>query len=1024
MPVVIPRHAFLVLVLLLLASPGVQGSADAPSGAAGVDCGFRPAPEWLPAARERASRHGVPMPARTKEHPVGRTGSSAVLSPGGAVLELGAGQLLPGNLLDLEGTTLRFVPVGGSYGVEAVPLEWDPDPGVPVEPFPEGVEVVLEGFRFPFSGQMWESLFVNPYGNLTFGSLQSAFHDPIEDRFESFADNAASMAGPVPVISPLFRRLGGHFGFEVDPDGVNTVSVRQADDLLVVTWDVSEPYREVQTFTVEPRKNRFQARLHRDGTIEMSYDRVWVRDGVVGVFPAGRDAVEIARIEDPPDPTLPAHVDVRRVDLELVGSSTLRVRFELAGDVPAPGDPRVPGLFYRLHVDLEEPLMNALDFEDADLEWFVGAFDDGGYVTGGPGVTADVEIDGAVVVLTGSLAAWGGAQRVAVGVDVVDFDDPGFPFDQTGAVTVELPAQDPRLDLSQADGSGAPREIAYEVFHHPVLPPVTDLACTVLGELGDRFDMLVFYTDFRFDSQESGAVSTGPIGDAVTGILSGSLVPEDVCSGGRLQVAQFPSWAHSPFLDPTGEDVYGAWRSYDRQVGLVSHELAHRWLTTSRAVVGGEVVDIGTVHWDFGVQSAARFPVAEMHEASPMGGGHWRENGDGTFSQLANAFYVPATAYSSLDLYLMGLLPASAVGELFVLDDPTWVGGGRYAAQRIDFTVDDVAAAHGPRLPPFAQSQREFSLGLVGIVRPGQQPSPLLLERMQAIGPLFRDYFAAATGGVGAIDLVAEAGPPTSDDDLLSLQGGRFEVSVEWRNFEGQTGPGRIARLDASPGAARVPVVSDDSAVYWFFGPDNWELMVKVLDACGLSDSFWVFSAATTSVEIDLRLTDTWTGATRTYRNPLGQAAPAITDTEAFSTCGAPMSGPPCTPGEDVACLSDDRFAVEVAWRDFDSNSGTASVAELAGDGTSEPSIASSDSGVFWFFDSANWELQVKVLDACSFSDRFWVFAAATTNVEYTLRVEDTWTGEVREYVNPLGEAAEAVTDTEAFATCDVAGPG
>ncbi len=60
----------------------------------------------------------------------------------------------------------------------------------------------------------------------------------------------------------------------------------------------------------------------------------------------------------------------------------------------------------------------------------------------------------------------------------------------------------------------------------------------------------------------------------------------------------------------------------------------------------------------------------------------------------------------------------------------------------------------------------------------------------------------------------------------------------------------------------------------------------------------------------------------------------------------------------------------------------------------------------------------VKVLDGCTVNERFWVFAAATTNVEFTLRVEDTLTEVVYTHVNPLGSAAEALTDTAAFATC------
>ena len=113
----------------------------------------------------------------------------------------------------------------------------------------------------------------------------------------------------------------------------------------------------------------------------------------------------------------------------------------------------------------------------------------------------------------------------------------------------------------------------------------------------------------------------------------------------------------------------------------------------------------------------------------------------------------------------------------------------------------------------------------------------------------------------------------------LCLNRSRFAVEVEWTDFAGTTGSGQA-----------VPVSSDDSGLFWFFGPDNWEMLVKVLDGCGINGHFWVFAAATTDVEVTLRVTDTeaaGTGntGTREYFNPLGTAAAAITDTEAFATC-------------------------------------------------------------------------------------------------------------------------------------------
>ena len=60
----------------------------------------------------------------------------------------------------------------------------------------------------------------------------------------------------------------------------------------------------------------------------------------------------------------------------------------------------------------------------------------------------------------------------------------------------------------------------------------------------------------------------------------------------------------------------------------------------------------------------------------------------------------------------------------------------------------------------------------------------------------------------------------------------------------------------------------------------------------------------------------------------------------------------------------------------------------------------------------------VKVLDGCALNGHHWVFAAATTTVEYTLTVTDTRTGETRVYHNPLGTPAVAIADTSALAGC------
>ena len=88
----------------------------------------------------------------------------------------------------------------------------------------------------------------------------------------------------------------------------------------------------------------------------------------------------------------------------------------------------------------------------------------------------------------------------------------------------------------------------------------------------------------------------------------------------------------------------------------------------------------------------------------------------------------------------------------------------------------------------------------------------------------------------------------------------------------------------------------------------------------------------------------------------------------------ASLEAAPCVASPAVLCLSGQRFAVEVNWKDFQANTGQGRGVTLT-----------PDTGYFWFFSDNNVELVVKVLDARSFNNHFWVFFGALSNVEYTL---------------------------------------
>lgn len=123
-----------------------------------------------------------------------------------------------------------------------------------------------------------------------------------------------------------------------------------------------------------------------------------------------------------------------------------------------------------------------------------------------------------------------------------------------------------------------------------------------------------------------------------------------------------------------------------------------------------------------------------------------------------------------------------------------------------------------------------------------------------------------------------------------------------------------------------------------------------------------------------------------------------------------------CVPDDTTLCLDNNRFAVNIDWQDQAGNPFTLS--DLDQTGSAQANKINDNTGVFWTFSDQNYEFLVKILDGCQINNQFWVFEAATTNVEYTLTVTDTLTGIQRTYFNPQGNNSPPLLDTAAFATC------
>jgi hypothetical protein len=114
-------------------------------------------------------------------------------------------------------------------------------------------------------------------------------------------------------------------------------------------------------------------------------------------------------------------------------------------------------------------------------------------------------------------------------------------------------------------------------------------------------------------------------------------------------------------------------------------------------------------------------------------------------------------------------------------------------------------------------------------------------------------------------------------DETACLLAGRFEVEVDWRTSS-DSGEAQVMSF----GGQRAE--NDESVFWWFFGPLNFEMGVKVLAACvpALGDKYWVFVSGLTDQGWTVRVRDTYTDASRTYVNPVGELSETFADTAAF----------------------------------------------------------------------------------------------------------------------------------------------
>lgn len=251
-----------------------------------------------------------------------------------------------------------------------------------------------------------------------------------------------------------------------------------------------------------------------------------------------------------------------------------------------------------------------------------------------------------------------------------------------------------------------------------------------------------------------------PLSNDVTGIGYDSVVADERFdrSDNKLQGYIFMNY-------------YGLW-SQDPTVGrfVFGQEFMHRWGAFVNLDAEGPdgpvdpdvLLGRDVAHWSYWMNTTN----------SPMEGNTWVDNADGTWTVDLAA---PAT-YSDLDLYLMGLVGPEDVGPQTVLlvDDAEQSRVARAAASTpeafaeayeegsgqattvtgtpVAFTVDDIIAAEGPRVPAVADSPKSFRMAFLVLVLSDDDASDAVLAEIDTVRQTFEADWEADVRGLADLN--------------------------------------------------------------------------------------------------------------------------------------------------------------------------------------------------------------------------------------------------------------------------------
>lgn len=205
---------------------------------------------------------------------------------------------------------------------------------------------------------------------------------------------------------------------------------------------------------------------------------------------------------------------------------------------------------------------------------------------------------------------------------------------------------------------------------------------------------------------------------------------------------------------------YQAVRSF--QMRRMLHETAHRWLAYVNHREGGAVSDNlhedlitndpvqGRFHWGNWYDDENSCMDYDYFDWVDTAGGYQHD------SLTAGNAAVDEFRYTAVDLYLMGLIPATEVSGFRYLENPQDVNNdGVFTATPHALTVNNIIDQHGARNPDAASAQRVFHQAFILLTRNLAGAGNLTTGVVQEFDQWRRDFeqrFREAAQGRAVID--------------------------------------------------------------------------------------------------------------------------------------------------------------------------------------------------------------------------------------------------------------------------------